>query len=131
LTAHGRDHDDAPHVDDRPAWEHGALLGTLVAALDADALAATIETATGGFLELGRGDPDLAGRLAEPLPPYVRESGLARRSAPADLARLRHRARPRPLGAASGVNVTGDFGVSGDRTSAPSCPRALDREAGR
>lgn len=64
----GYDAEDAAHADDLPPGELEPLTATLVATLDGAKLLAAIEAATHAFLEeLRRGDPDLAGRLAEPL----------------------------------------------------------------
>jgi predicted nucleotidyltransferase len=65
---HGLDSDDLAHVDQLPAAEVDAVLGTLVTDLETPTLLQAIDRATRAFLdELRRGDAELAGRLEEPL----------------------------------------------------------------
>ena len=64
----GHDSDDAAHVDDLPPDMLAALAGTLIGTLDEPSLVTATTVAASAFLnELGRGDPSLADRLAEPI----------------------------------------------------------------
>jgi predicted nucleotidyltransferase len=72
---HGFDADDFVHVDDLPGDETRPLEATLVKTLEPDVLLAAIARATRAFLdELGRHDPALSDRLAEPLLAIVSSS---------------------------------------------------------
>jgi len=72
---HGWDADDFTRVDDLPPAELDPLRASLVSALERPALLDAIDVATEAFLaELGRGDANLADRLAAPLRTLVAAS---------------------------------------------------------
>lgn len=72
---HGHEADEFARVDDLPGDERDPLLASLVDALERNVLLAAIEVATEAFLEeLGRGDRELADRLAPPLRAFLQAS---------------------------------------------------------
>lgn len=77
---HGLDAEEFKHTDALPAEEREPLLASLVGDLSPPRLLAAVEAATRAFIaELGRGNPELAGKLSGPLLDYVeatREAAL-------------------------------------------------------